>query len=56
MEKFLQASLVYRNSMIYPETGRTITKTIMGRHLKGSHPAIRDFYQLKKEFVMEREE
>ena len=42
--------------MIYPETGKTISQTLMGRHLRGALPAISSFYQLKKDFVMERKE
>ena len=28
-DKFMQASLVYRNSVIYPDTGRTIAQTLL---------------------------
>ena len=35
--------------MIYPETGKTITQTSMGRHLRDALPGITEFYQLKKE-------
>ena len=40
--------------MIYPKMGKTITQTLMGRHLRDTLPGITDFYQLKKEFVMEK--
>ena len=52
-DKYLQASLAYRNSVIYPETGRTIAQTLLGRHLRGSLPAVISFYQLKREYVMD---
>ena len=55
-DKFLRASLAYRNSAIYPETGKTITQSLMGRHLRGCLPAVNKFYQVKQEYVMERKQ
>ena len=56
MPTFMQASLAYRNSVIYPETGRSIAQTLLGIHLRGALQAVKGFYQLKKEFLMDREE
>ena len=56
MDKFMQATPAYINSVIYPDTGRTIAQTLLGRWQNGSLPAISGFYQPKKEFLMERKE
>ena len=40
MDKFLHANLAYHNSTIYPDTGKLIAQ----------------FYQISKEFIMERKE
>ena len=53
-DRFLCANLAYHNSMIYPDTGKSIAQSLLGRHLRYSLPAVREFYQIKKEFVMER--
>ena len=55
-DRFMRACLNYRNSSIYPDTGRTIAQTLLGRHLRDALPAMKEFYQLKKEYVMERKE
>ena len=55
-DKFLQATFTYCNSTIYPERGKTIRQSLLGRNLLGALPAIREFYQLKKEHIMERKE
>ena len=49
----MRACLLYRNSVLYPDTGKTIAQTLMGRHLRDALPAVTNFYQVKKEFVME---
>ena len=55
-DKFMRASVVYRNCVIYPETGKTIAQTLLGRHVRDALPGIFSFYQLKKEFVLETKE
>ena len=55
-DKYMMASLTYRNSVIYPETGRTIAQTLLGRPLRGSLLAARGFFHVKKELIMDREE
>ena len=55
-DKFLHANLAYHNSMIYPDTSKSIAQSLLGRHLRDSLPAMREFYQIRKEFVMERRE
>ena len=55
-DKFIRASLAYRNSVVYPETGKTIAQTLMGRHLKDALPQVSSFWQLKMEFLPERKE
>ena len=47
---------MYRNSVLNPDTCSTIAQTLMCRHLRDALPAVKDFYQVKKEFVMERKE
>ena len=32
MDKFLQATITYRNSTIYPETSKMISQSLLGRH------------------------
>ena len=54
-DKYMMASLTYRNSVIYPETGRTIAQTLLGRPLRGSLLAARGFFHVKKELIMDRE-
>ena len=40
-DKFMRASLTYRNSMIYPETGTTIMQTLLGEAPEGcSTPSV----------------
>ena len=56
MDEFLQATIAYCNSMIYPETGKLISQSLLGRHLCGALPAVCEFYQIKQEFMMERKE
>ena len=51
-DKFLRAQLAYRISVIYPETGKTIAQTLLGRHLRDALPQVPTFYQLKKEFLV----
>ena len=41
---------------VYPETGRSITQTLLGRYLRGSLPKVSNFYHLKKELIMDRNE
>ncbi len=36
----MRASLAYRNSVIYPETGKTIAQTLLGRHLRDALPQV----------------
>ena len=55
-DKFMRASLAYRNSVIYPETGKTIAQILLGRHLRDVLPQVSSFYQLKKEFLVKKEE
>ena len=54
--KFMRVQLAYRNSVIYPNTGSTIAQTLLGRHLRDALPQVSTFYQLKKEFLVERKE
>ena len=54
--KFLDANLAYRNSTIYPDTGKMITQSLLERHLQDSLPNVQEFYQIKKEYVMEWKE
>ena len=55
-DKFLRARLAYRNSAIYPETGKTIAQSLLGRHLRDCLPAVKGFYQLKQEHLMDRKQ
>ena len=55
-DRFLRANMAYRNSMTYSDTGKSITQSLMGRHLRDSLPNVKKFYQIKREFVMERKE
>ena len=41
---------------IYSDTGRSITLTLLGRHLWGSLPAVSSFFQLKEEFLIKKSE
>merc|ERR1712239_43108 len=34
-DKYLRATLAYRNSAIYPENGKTIAQSLLGWHLRG---------------------
>ena len=42
-DQFAMAMLAYRNSVLYPELGRSIAQTLLGRHLKDSLPAHKSF-------------
>ena len=42
-DKFLWANLAYRNSMIYPTTGKTIAQSLLGKHLRDSLPNVCEF-------------
>ena len=53
IDKFLCANLAYCNSMIYPDTGKSIAQSLLGRHLQDSLLGVCEFYQIMKEFVME---
>ena len=55
-DRCMRACLLYRNSVLNPGTCRTIAQTLMGQHLRDALPAVKEFYQVKKEFVMERKE
>merc|ERR1712082_344918 len=55
-DKFLRSRLAYRNSAIYPETGKMIAQSLLGRHLRGCLPAVKGFYQLKQEHLMDRKQ
>ena len=55
-DAYLQATLTYRNNTIYPETGKSISQSLLGRNLPDSLPAVKTFYKIKKEYVMERDE
>ena len=55
-DKYLRATLAYRNSAIYPETGKTVAQSLLGRNLRDCLPAVRGFYNLKKEHLMERKQ
>ena len=55
-DKFAKAILAYRNSAIYPELGRTIAQTLLGRHLRDTLPAPKTFYELDKRFLLDRQE
>ena len=50
-DKFLRTNLAYRNGTIYSETGKTIAQSLMGRHLRGALPAVKEFYLVKREFI-----
>ena len=51
-----RATLAYRNSAIYPETGKTVAQSLLGRNLRDCLPAVKGFYNLKKEHLMERKQ
>lgn len=53
-DRFAQALMAYRNSMLYPETKKTISQSLLGRNLRDVQPALRNFYLLKKEMVLEK--
>ena len=55
-DKFLWANLMYRNSTIYPDTGKMIAQSLLGRNLRDALPAVRGFYAVKQEFLMDRKE
>ena len=55
-DKFLCANMACRNSAIYPKTGKMIAQSLMGRHLRGALPAVKEFYQVKCEYIMERKQ
>merc|ERR1712082_58984 len=55
-DKYLRATLSYRNSAIYPETGKTVAQSLLGRNLRDCLPAVKGFYNLKKEHLMERKQ
>ena len=55
-DEYAKAMLAYRNSVIYPELGRSIAQTLLGRHLKDALPAHKSFYQMDRKFILEREE
>ena len=55
-DAYLQATLTYRNNTIYPETGKSISQSLLGRNLRDSLPAVKTFYEITKEYVMERDE
>merc|ERR1712237_103620 len=55
-DKFLRARLAYRNSAIYPETGKTIAQSLLGRHLRDGLPAVKGFHELKEEHLMNRKQ
>ena len=40
MDKFLYANLAYRNSTIYPDTSKSVTQSLLGRHLRDSLPNV----------------
>ena len=54
--KFLCANLAYRNGTIYPETGKMIAQSLMGGHLQGALPTVKEFYQVKQELMMDRKQ
>ena len=50
---YLQATLTYRNNTIYPETGKSISQSFLGRNLRDSLPQVKSFYEVDKKYLME---
>ena len=44
------------DSAIYPETGKMIAQSLLGRNLRDCLPAVKGFYNLKQEHLMERKQ
>ena len=55
-EKYAFAVMASRNSLMYPEVGKTVAQSLLGRNLRDALPAMKGWYDVKKEFIMTRDE
>ena len=55
-DKYAMAVMASRNTVMYPELGKTVAQSLLGRNLRDALPAMNGWYDVKREYIVTRDE